>query len=246
LAIVAVFDILGFKEIVRSSSLAEIKRVGKTLDEIVSASVAIRLTAPVPNPYDVKGINAYMRRKPTKLCDHIRFSDTIVLWTDRETQEGLGRVLLSSAALMNSCILLGLPVRGAVTRGAFFVSKDKSNYLGEALVRGHELEVSQEWTGAIVDPIRFRGAKWTKLLKYFGEIGLLIRYQAPLRDGPVTWQHCIDWPRTIQLTKQGVRTKLTPRKNAGWSAKRKFDAAMKFYERSQTNLESESAAQGGG
>ncbi|MDP2603482.1 MAG: hypothetical protein Q8S00_12950 [Deltaproteobacteria bacterium] len=100
-----------------------------------------------------KAIDEVKRRNITLQCvDHAWFSDTFVFYTD-------DRSLSSWSELDHICrwffyflIDVGIPARGAISLGEFYVDKEEYVFFGKALTEAHRYGEAQNWLGFVLCP----------------------------------------------------------------------------------------------
>lgn len=187
--------------------------------------------------FDILGFAHLVRsRKPTALADDIDFirriadeqdqvrslvfSDTVLLYTEGTDPPALHSLLDQSCRVVAKCNETGIMLRGGIARGQFLVRGGV--FLGEAMVRAYELEKSQEWMGAIIDPWLADDLRkstdpnikkeWAKIL----DDHLLVSYPAPIKGGSAGSQFCLGWPR------HGNHGRSPPIGTRDWSVIRKF------------------------
>lgn len=236
MALIALFDILGFKNLARENSLAELKkRMGRDLDAQIEAMTRHLDERRLEKLRGKRfaSLPAFWRelsRGAPRYCEHVRFSDTILLYVTEENRSGLLRLIIASQRLLVSSMFTGLPMRGALTRGDLYVSRDKRVYLGEGLVHAHELEVAQEWAGMIVDAQRLHPRPLTKHVRAeLTATGLLVKYAVPRKEGAVRDELCIGWPFGVGYDLGTVAAAFRANAVPDWSAHRKIRATLDFY-----------------
>lgn len=131
------FDILGYRSLIENNTLdtliAIFKNVIKDLDQKA-------VTLMHQDEHQVTGIT------PTKA---LIFSDTIILYQTMPIM-----LDFSPSFLTKACVLLrlgfeyGVPLRGAISFGEFFVHK--SSFFGKPIVEAFEAEKNQHWSDAIL------------------------------------------------------------------------------------------------
>jgi len=98
------------------------------------------------------------------------FSDTIVLYQDMPKGPVIMQTPTINAFLGEVCYLLrlaferGIPLRGAVSFGEYYVQEDKSCFLGYPVIEAHKKEKEQMWSGAILCE-----SAWNKLYTLHNE-----------------------------------------------------------------------------
>ncbi len=149
MAYIALFDILGFKQAIDDVSLSELKSLmGDDFTEILNVCVSYKHGK--SRNEDIAGSWKKHIELGDKECSFIRFSDTILFYSQEESVYSFFHLVLTSARLVALMLLKGLPVRGAVTKGELYVDDTNSLVLGEGLIRAYELEKEQQWSGALI------------------------------------------------------------------------------------------------
>jgi len=129
------FDILGYRDFIKQNTL------DKTIDIFKRLKVDLDRQAVTLAGQDTRQLTALT---PTK---SLVFSDTIVLY------QALSRSMTDFAPtfLTKACVLLrlaferGLPLRGAISFGEFFVHERA--FLGMPIIDAYEAERTQQWSG---------------------------------------------------------------------------------------------------
>jgi hypothetical protein len=168
---IAIFDILGFRELVNTAELSK-------LPEIVKKTLILSR-------------NPLISRN---LVGSIVFSDTIVLYgLAGKNIYDESWIIVSSSNLLHMSARFGIPIRGALTFGEIFINQKERTIIGPALVKGYDLEQNQNWMGAIIDPDcedRFKLGLFNLPNKLHNNI---IKYPAPLKSGLRKDYSCIGW-----------------------------------------------------
>lgn len=200
---IALFDILGFRGHLRHERLEAVVERMRSLDEIVTHSSRL----PVARGQEQIEGAFYAEINREETCRWIRFSDTILLYAE-ETEQALPHLILNSLQLLGWSFRFGIPMRGAVTRGELYVSEDRSIFVGEGLIRAHDLQQSQDWAGAILDPEKQRIGEEQippRLRKILLDEGALFEYPAPMKQGLVVPYFCLGWPAVAGVTSATLR-----------------------------------------
>jgi hypothetical protein len=183
--VIALFDVLGFEERIRTFSLEQVHGQYKDLLAIASS----------------KGSHAFFDARPASdgtfvpylgqiTVEQDYFSDTILLWT-RLSAGTLGPFLRLCSSFVCETLKAGLPMRGALTVGAAIMDKTTRTYLGQPLVEAARVEKAQEWIG-----VSFGPSFWNRRdIPYNPElVRLYTKHRKPgyseLVPGLV-----VDWPR---------------------------------------------------
>lgn len=152
---IAYFDYLGFKEFILNN---DHNYVVKEMDNIFR---------------DIEGALAKGRRKPgsdntsiadlsSNIVNAINFSDTVVFWTNDDSEESFNEILEISYLFNSRTNLFFFPVRGSLIHGELeYVDYKEASTLGaiyninsvfgKGLVDAHLKAESQNWAGTVVD-----------------------------------------------------------------------------------------------
>ncbi|MDC0679707.1 hypothetical protein [Sorangium atrum] len=169
-AIVGVFDILGFKQMMVDGHghLVELAKHVETLARIA------RSVGTADARFDSFG---ELGAGPPKL---IHVSDTFFMYTAARQPADIVRFLWNAHHLLFYSIIHEFPMRGAIATGELLVNETDRVILGPALLEAHLLEGAQEWAGAGLAP---------SMSSYLGDIGLrqaiaplVVPYAVPIKS----------------------------------------------------------------
>lgn len=133
-------------------------------------------------------------------------SDTLIAWVNDSKIESL--ILLSqfAATYLATTVMLGLPHRGAISKGHIQLvdlplnGKMQSNAIGSGVVNAHHFEGGQEWMGCAVDPMcldHLSQSEVQALLKL--QYCPIVEYDIPYKCGSkCTSNLAVDWPRCLK------------------------------------------------
>lgn len=82
----------------------------------------------------------------TYISDFSYFSDTIVFWSDYNSQNFVFLIRQLQEVLCRS-IEIGIPLRGAISVGNLIIKKKSGIYLGQPIISAARAEKSQKWIG---------------------------------------------------------------------------------------------------
>lgn len=181
---VGLFDILGFTNLVLNNTLEWLVEHFNTIF-VDAISEATQPTA-ILNGKEHKII----------LSRHVRFSDTILLYTDDDSKMSLVNIIECSNLFLYKSLVKGFPLRGAITHGEFYIGKDgdAESFLGKPLVEAYLLEKKQVWSGAIVDPKITTNIEYEDVTEKMKTWNRLINYEVPLKDDLLRPFYCVEWP----------------------------------------------------
>lgn len=79
------------------------------------------------------------------------FSDTIILWTPM-LPEFISPFCARCADVICESILMGLPLRGAISAGSAILNKKRGAFLGSPIIEAYRVESQQNWIGVSFCP----------------------------------------------------------------------------------------------
>jgi hypothetical protein len=201
---VAVFDILGFQDLITKKSLAS---VTDSYDMFEFLIVEMSRTAPKA-----------VRRRLTQLF----FQDTVLVYTNTAGQSDLEALLMYCSGLVGFGLAFDIRLRGAIARGKLFANK--AGVLGRPLITAYRMSQEQEWVGCWVHDRCVPRSKQAR--------ALLVRYPIPLKGGPLRSVAALNWPADIaervpDMLSEGWRL-LVARRPKSWEVERKVRNADTF------------------
>ncbi len=140
---VALIDILGFKERVRTSDLGLLAR---TLEELLVKSLSLAVVHAEGIERDAVVEVDWTKRK----CGHFQFSDTILLYSFDSSLDSCVNLIVSSWHLLRSLFAGTFPCRGAICFGPLALDVENSLFVGQSIIEAYELSQAQNWCGAII------------------------------------------------------------------------------------------------
>ena len=138
-------DILGFSELVSKNPPDELRKIYDTeFHKAAATSVAFggAMFGRMPNFCVSTQGNILQDVKQDGLNFHV-MSDTLIAWTNDETYEALVQLAQFTAAYLSITLILGLPHRGAISRGSIQLielplnGKKQVNVVGTGVVNAH-------------------------------------------------------------------------------------------------------------
>ena len=183
---ISYFDYLGFKQFIENNNLEYQKRIiGNNFRDIESA-LSKGKYRDVP-----KGVIADLKNSNIN-C--INFSDTIIFWTNDDSEASLIEILEVSYMFNWQAIGYFFPARGSLAYGEIvYVDYKKQNeaggiynvnsVFGKGLVRAHEKAEIQHWAGTVIDEsfiseLVIRGYDLETFLKPYAR-----KYKVPYKFG---------------------------------------------------------------
>jgi hypothetical protein len=209
---VAVLDILGFSNLVKTNKLQEVVSIyeqflnnivwqSKTLVEIWGEEIEYRL-----------------------------FSDAIVAFSKGTLCTDFTNMRRFCQTLIGFSFLRGLLLRGAITKGELWINGNI--VLGSPVVRAYELEKAQEWVGCVIEDHCIKGLQSEEKGHIEGKE--IILYEVPMKKGKVDKQWALNWTwPLVQMTTEAaildcLNRLLGQNNDVDWCVKRKQDNTLKF------------------
>jgi hypothetical protein len=134
------FDLLGYKDFIRNNQLKEVvQKVRNILLECKRSQKRI------------EGLEYLFDQD---ICEHVIFSDTILIYSNTTSEPSATLFTIFCASLVNALFWEGFPVRGALAAGEFYVDPKLGSIslAGAPIVEAHELEECLDFAGCVVAP----------------------------------------------------------------------------------------------
>lgn len=202
-ALVAAFDLLGFKSIM--GERADLPNVAQKVSRLVEQVQGI---AAEPTVFEFRGAVS------SAVIRVAQASDTFVIYCGHSSPADVIQFLWNVQQLLFYAILDSFPLRGAITIGSVAASPSQHLFFGPAVLDALQLERAAEWAGAILSKT---------LQNRIEELGLdghlhplLLRYAPPLKQNcaDVLPRECLclnwlaDWPN--QISPDFIHSKFPP------------------------------------
>lgn len=160
-----------------------------------------------------------------KKCFLSVFSDSIVIFSSDDSEEGFRSVVLYAQRIMQHLSARQFLVRGAISFGEVFLRKDPLIFLGNGYMRAVELEGRQDWIGISIDKsVEANFAEFfekdnfiMKIKNQDNEIMVysnpsIVRYSVPMKCGHTELLYTVNWLDRFSLICASSGKKL-PRTN---------------------------------
>ena len=204
---IAFFDILGFKNLVTGLKMDIIIERMNELVDIINLSIK--------NP--IRGKNDELP-SDEKLLNYIQFSDSVVFYTEGLSANEFSRLLYVSKVFIYFSLLRGLPMRGCISHGEFYVNNNI--FFGKTLIDAYENGESQNWAGAYVldNTIQYVRELYPDTFKFCTEKGFLLKYKVPFKLRDNDEKYVINWANYRFIQKE-LKIKYEGRIAAGFMLK---------------------------
>jgi len=217
---VALIDILGFKEIVRTSDLSGL---ANKLEDVLVPCVRMAVTHAEKIVRDgVLQVDMTKRKS-----DYFQFSDTVLLYSLDSSFNSCLSLVVSAWHLVRSLFAIRFPCRGAVVFGPLAVDAEKGLFVGQSVIDAYQIAEAQDWCGAVICPsVEAAFPKLRGLAAREGTIPnlLVYRYRVPFKGGaklPFRRDRhllCLNWRYNL-IVKNGTKWLFRDPKDEGARAK---------------------------
>lgn len=137
---VAVFDILGFKNMIRDTD--------RDFPRAILTSKIEEL---------LESLNTETKHEGN--LEHFTFSDTIVISAQDLRGSSYPWFLHQCKNLITKSIYIRLPLRGAISAGTIFTDDEHRIFMGSAFIEAYEYCEDQDWIGLLIAPTATRALR---------------------------------------------------------------------------------------
>lgn len=202
---VAFLDVLGFRGMIKSTSLSELVRKYEFMVDSTAA-----LNRPMFPEKELPTLFPNQTENEP-WCNRYIFSDSIILISLNDDDISCLKLLVYAWRFTQALLVSGMPVRGAITHGEVYENPSKNIVLGLALTKAYELEQKQQWIGVAIDsstelgnPELFKSIRSEKQIMS----NVFLRYPVPYKDGTTEELHTLNW-RFNLFVEKGTRSLFT-------------------------------------
>jgi hypothetical protein len=169
-AMVAVCDILGYGNLVKSSSLIELKDFHLKNINIIMKSAILHFGEIIESPTPEEVLQ-------NGLVGCKIFSDTIIFYSLSDDRDGYRNVLNAVYRLIAKPMFTPIyKYRVGISYGEFYHNQKENIYIGKALVDANNLEKVQQWSGAALTE-----EAGNKFKDNYPENSMLVNYDVPVK-----------------------------------------------------------------
>jgi hypothetical protein len=192
--IVGFFDILGYTSFLENNEP----------DDIAKKVVALQNDLPRKVPNIAKDLLNKDCELASIMVDYIKqirwiiFSDTILISSHYRNQDDINiklddwlLFLITSIILYHHFFVNGLPLRGSISYGKYFV--DKQCFVGRPIVHSYKAQASIDLSAIVLHDSSVKELQSIKANEHISEFfsNYIIEYPVPLRDGNINKQHLL-------------------------------------------------------
>jgi hypothetical protein len=183
---VAVFDVLGFREIVNQTPLPQLREMYLRLqrEKVWAASIPV---------FGSSGTSEWV------IATTI-FSDTIVLWA-QDTYESLDTLIATCSVLIGRSVLMGWPLRGGVAYGECILDRRRRVFIGKPMVNAYQTEQAQDWIGAAFHDSCLSHLRLGQVISTHDDV---VHYSVPTKVGKPALEWAIRWGQRIADPEQAI------------------------------------------
>lgn len=167
---VAFFDIMGFKDLVERNSHSEVVSKLQLLKTTLKA-LEIANSKDSLKQYDVGETKS------------ITFSDSIVIFSESNTEKDANKILLDSGFLINKALEYKIGIKGAISYGEVTVDFENSLFFGRPIIDAYLLHDQLHMYSAVLDHHFEKIIQTFTLHEFFQKS--FISYNACLKTGKV-------------------------------------------------------------
>lgn len=138
-------DILGFKSLLKSSSLVEVVNIVKNLADGCNREVTS------------KKLNKNVSDTVSFELGHAQFSDAVLLWSPNlleyspEQRSRIRKLMTICASnFLGESVEKKIPIRLGMAEGPVVIDPGNNIYVGQPIVDAYELESAQQWIGGAI------------------------------------------------------------------------------------------------
>lgn len=179
--LVAMFDVLGFRNMVMSKPVHLL--LGDYEELLWTAELTANLTELSTAQPGTLGLTKW--RVP-----HAVFSDTLLFWCD-DDDDAVWAFLKICGGIAAEALRRKMPLRGGIAFGEAIMDKEAGTYLGKPIVYAYETEAAQEWVGIGLHGSCFLSPQMGSFIRSHEDI---VAWDVPTKDGrsvghALLWHH---------------------------------------------------------
>jgi hypothetical protein len=221
----ALFDILGFKDLIRNDQLDHVYRVFLGVKDIKDNTKEM-----------TEHLQALLEPGVVTV---VNYSDSFLIYSLDINSIEQRRIDKAFHALLAACDSLfiaanenGLPLRGSITAGDIIVSDNV--VIGKPVVEAYEMEQQQEWIGCWVSKNALDLLSKEALEEDIKERAI-VEYKIPLKKGNVEKMFAYNWTASCPFRK-GNYTILNKRDRIDWAVERKHRNTWEFINQLKSSI----------
>ena len=221
----ALFDILGFKDLIRNDQLDSVYRVFLAVKDIKDNTKEM-----------TEHLEALLEPGVVTV---VNYSDSFLIYTLDINDIEQRRIDKAFHALLAACDSLfiaanenSLPLRGSITVGDIIVSDNL--VIGKPVVEAYEMEQQQEWIGCWVSRNALDLLSKEALEGHIEEQAI-VEYKIPLKKGNVGKMFAYNWTASYPFRK-GNYTILNKRERIDWAVERKHRNTWEFINQLKSSI----------
>lgn len=229
----ALFDVLGFKNKHREIGTTKLYQIYKELIDKVTSKDRFSVFQTVKEPEMAWSMISNMP------LNHHYFSDTIILWTPFEPSN-ISAFCARCADIICESIIMGLPLRGAISHGSAILNKDKGIFLGSPIIEAARVERQQNWIGVSFSPSCTEPSFQLPLHPNLFLQNYVTHYKSVDGFNKYISLMTLDWPkraREMKLEAEIARQLLILKTNAPIDKQEYYEQALSFLNHSKNNDE---------
>lgn len=214
---IALFDILGFKDLIRNDELEDVYKVFLRVSNLIN---------------DTKEMAGHLQALlETKVVTVLNYSDTFLIYSLDINDIKENRIDKAFHAILAACDSLfiaanenRLPIRGSITVGDIIVSGDV--VMGKPIVEAYEMERQQEWIGCRISREALECISNKAIDEHTKDLAI-IEYEIPCKSGNVERMLAYNWTGSRPF-REGNFSILNKRGRIDWTVERKHRNTWEF------------------
>lgn len=206
---VALYDILGYSQLVKENDLLKVVRVHEKMKEMMKNNT-----------------EGYVYRLGKPIIAVYNYADTFLIYTNEMSDTGFKALLEGCHFIFIAAIFYGLPIRGATACGEFYVSENLIT--GKPIIEAYEKERKQDWIGCwITDECLDKISEGTR--QEFINKRKIVKYHIPFKEGVVEEVYAFNWLDNKFIPDYLETKSFLQKKNShGWREERKHKNTKEF------------------
>lgn len=205
--VIAMFDVLGFKTMVKEKPLGQLNEEYRGLLRLKQQAGRVPLLS-------LRGVDEWS--SPSAV-----FSDTILFWASAEP-ESTSSLLTTCSVLIAEGLTWGWPLRGSIAAGPCVLDREARVFVGQPIIDAYLLERAQDWIGAALHPSCLQHPVVGNYVSHDENVR---RYPVPLKEKCLsTIEYAVEWSSRLAEPTEKLEAL---RKTAG-DHTRKYDNAIAF------------------
>ncbi|MBI3582718.1 MAG: hypothetical protein HY096_02055 [Nitrospinae bacterium] len=212
---VALYDILGYSQLVEENDLLKVVAVHEKMKEMMKNNT-----------------EGYVYRLGKPIITVYNYADTFLIYTNEMSDTGFKALLVGCHFMFIAAIKYGLPIRGATACGEFYISENLIT--GKPIIEAYKKERKQDWIGCWITKECLDKITEDARTKFINE-RKIVKYPIPFKEGKVEEVYAFNWLDNIfiqgnSINQNYLETKsfLQKKNSHSWREERKHKNTKEF------------------